>query len=110
MKKTFEQELNYFRSYKEENKFVAVWSVFDEGIEFDKPHGVKTPMVIRNKCDFWGYDTTAVCTGKTWGDIYQACDAVIRNAVDSEGKLDFHIYIENLNVQDDGTWLLTTGS
>lgn len=110
MTKTFEQEMDYFNNYKDANGFEAVFSMYDEGIEFDKPHNIKTPLVIRNKCDVWGYDTSAVCTGKTWGDIYQACDTVIRNAVDNEGNKDHHIFIENLEVQDDGSWKLVTGS
>ena len=105
MSKTFEQEMDYFGEYKAANNLVAVFSMFDEGIEFDKSHGIKTPLVIRHKCDIWGYDTSAVCTGKTWGDIYQACDTAIKNSGDLH-----HIYIEDLECQDDGTWMLVTGS
>jgi hypothetical protein len=110
MSKTLYQEMDYFNAYKDSKGFVTVWSMFESDIEFDQQHCFKTPLVIKNKCEVWGYDATVVCEGSTWGDIYAACDLAIRNSVDYDGNRDHHIYIEDLTCQEDGTWLISTGS
>ena len=106
----FMKEMDYFDTYGAGCGFETPWSIYDENIQMGDNHPFQTPMTIQNKCDVWGYDASAVCTGKKWGDIWQACDAVIRNSVDSDGNKDHHIFIEDLEAQGNGVWNLVTGS
>ena len=106
----FMTEMNYFDTYGNGCGFETRLSISGENIQMGNEHPFKTPMVIQNKCDVWGYDASAICTGKTWGDIWQACDTVIRNSYDNEGNQDHHIFIEDLESVGDGVWDLVTGS
>ena len=45
-----------------------------------------------------------------WSDVWLACDSVIRNAVDSDGNPDHHIFIEGFDRNEDGSYAVVTGS
>ena len=106
----FMKEMDYFNAWGDDCGFETRWSMFGENIKMHEKHPFKTPMKIQNKCDVWGYNSASICTGKTWGDIWKTCDTVIRNSIDSDGNKDHHIFIEDLEIQDDGVWELVTGS
>jgi len=95
----------YYDNYKEKYGFVTIWSMYenmiDDCVRMSVKHPYNVPITIRNYCPVWGYRTEAVVVGKRWLDIWQACDAVVRNArVKNDhwasGSPDHHIYIERL--------------
>ena len=96
----------YHKRIKEKYGFVTVWSLFDEmdyTRMYDK-HPYNIPMTIRNYSTAWGYRTEVVVVGKRWLDIWQACDALIRNAKNKDGQHDHHRFIERLVRPTDETF------
>ena len=109
----FQIENDYFNAFKMDNNLYAVWSIFDEGIKFGDvlPQELCKVETIENTCVAWGYKNSESFNGKTWGDLYVATSKVIENSVDSNGKQDFHIYIEGFEISEDGrTISVITGS
>ena len=88
----------YYKRIKDNNGFVTDWSLFDEMdyTRMSDKHPYDIPMTIRNYCTAWGYRTEVVVVGKRWLDIWQACDALIRNAKNYDGENDHHRFIERL--------------
>jgi len=103
-------EIDYFQSYGDACGFRTVWSMLEDGIKMDNNHPFKLPMTIRNRCEVWGYNTEVAVIGTRWADIWQACDAAIRNAKNNDGHSDHHIYIEDLEAIGNGVFDLVTGS
>ena len=88
----------YYGHVKKKCGFVTDWSLFDEMdfTQMDEEHHYNIPMTIRNYCPVWGYRTDVVVVGRRWLDIWQACDALIRNTKDKYGEGDHHRFIERL--------------
>jgi len=103
-------EMDYFSAYGDSCGFRTVWSMLEDGIRMENEHPFKLPMTIRNRCEAWGYNTEVQVIGKRWADIWQACDAAIRNAKNSDGDPDHHIFIEDLEAIGEGVFELVTGS
>ena len=115
MARTFEDDMNYFDRIGSQNNFATRWSIYsdDERFGFTRMSTTSpfTPgTVIRNRCDAWGYDTSAVVQGPLWVDVWQACNEVISTAVDTEGNPDHHVFIEGFEQLEDGTIGVVTGS
>jgi len=88
----------YYGRVKKKCGFVTDWSLFDvmDFTQMQEEHDYNIPMTIRNYCTAWGYHTDVVVVGRRWLDIWQACDALIRNTKDKDGDLDHHSFIERL--------------
>jgi hypothetical protein len=88
----------YYGRVKKKCGFVTDWSLFDvmDFTQMQEEHDYNIPMTIRNYCTAWGYRTDVVVVGRRWLDIWQACDALIRNTKDKDGDLDHHRFIERL--------------
>ena len=111
LKLEFEKEMEYFDDYGRTHGFRTNWSMYHQGIEFDQPSPYAPGTLITNRCNTWCYDTEAVVGGTgTWGDVWVACDSVIRNARDDQGNPDHHIFIEGFEKNSDGSWNVITGS
>lgn len=117
----FIKEMDYHDTYGGSCGFVTRWSIYSEdqapifGVKYNGKMGEKSPFVpgtvITNKCSVWGYNTSAVVGGKgLWCDVWLACDSAIRNAVDTDGNPDHHIFIEGFERNEDGTYAVVTGS
>ena len=88
----------YYKRVKKKCGFVTDWSLFDE-MDYTKmcdKHPYNIPMTIRNFCVAWGYRAEVVVVGERWLDIWQACDALIRNSKNKDGEGDHHRFIERL--------------
>lgn len=88
----------YYGRVKKKCGFVTDWSLFDvmDFTQMQEEHDYNIPMTIRNYCTAWGYRTDVVVVGRRWLDIWQACDALIRNTKDKNGEYDHHRFIERL--------------
>tara|TARA_B100001057_G_C22795132_1_gene929281 strand:+ start:286 stop:675 length:390 start_codon:yes stop_codon:yes gene_type:complete len=113
---TFELEYEHFSDLKQELGYETVWSI--EGImPLDKAIFTDTPRVIKYKCikemgdtfDDVTYETfTAVAENGTLGALWKAAESCYQQAKLAVG--DWHYFIENFQVEADGTLTLETGS
>ena len=95
----------YYNDCKERYGFVTYWAMSEmrkECKRMSDKHPYNIPMTIRNYNPVWRYRTEVVVVGKRWLDIWQACDALVRNAVNKDGEGDHHIFIEFIVQPDDG--------
>tara|TARA_B100000963_G_scaffold132695_1_gene115539 strand:- start:1518 stop:1907 length:390 start_codon:yes stop_codon:yes gene_type:complete len=113
---TFELEYEHFSDLKQELGYETVWSI--EGImPLDKAIFTDTPRVVKYKCikemgdtfDDVTYETfTAVAENGTLGALWKAAESCYQQAKLAVG--DWHYFIENFQVEADGTLTLETGS
>ena len=115
----FLEQMDYHDTYGAGCGFDTRWSIYKGdsvfGVEYKGKMGELSPFVpgtvITNKCSVWGYNTSAVVGGKgLWCDVWLACDSAIRNAVDTDGNPDHHIFIEGFDRNEDGSYAVVTGS
>ena len=116
----FIKDMDYHDNFGDKAGFVTRWSIYSDndpifGVQYNGKMNEKSPFVpgtvITNLCSVWGYNTSAVVGGKgLWCDVWLACDSVIRNAVDSDGNPDHHIFVEGFERNEDGTYAVVTGS
>ena len=112
----FELEYEHFSDLKQELGYETVWSI--EGImPLDKAIFTDTPRVVKYKCikemgdtfDDVTYETfTAVAENGTLGALWKAAESCYQQAKLAVG--DWHYFIENFQVEADGTLTLETGS
>ena len=113
---TFELEYEHYSDLKAQLGYETVWSI--EGImPLDKAIFTDTPRVIKYKCikemgdtfDDVTYETfTAVAENGTLGALWKAAESCYQQAKLAVG--DWHYFIENFQVEADGTLTLETGS
>ena len=113
---TFTKDMDYFDGIASKNFFNTRWSIYsdDETFGFTRMSD-QSPFtagtIIRNRCEVWGYDHSAVVGGNgSWVDVWAACNEAILNATDSDGNHDHHIFIEGFERLEDGTIGVVTGS
>ena len=116
----FEKEMMHFDKLKLEQGFETVWSMESwghlPGLDFkiftDKPRTVFYKVIDEMGPDLDSPHTyvTYKATAKdgTLGALWAAADDVYKQAV--EGSGDWHYFIEDLVMQEDGTIELHTGS
>ena len=116
----FEKEMMHFDKLKLEQGFETVWSMESwghlPGLDFkifnDKPRQVFYKVIDEMGPDLDSPHTyvTYKATAKdgTLGALWAAADDVYKQAV--EGSGDWHYFIEDLVMQEDGTIELHTGS
>lgn len=113
---SYELEIEHFSDLKQELGYETVWSM--EGImPLDKAIFSDKPRVVKYKCikemgatmDDVTWETfTAVAENGTVGALWKAAESCYQQAKLAVG--DWHYFIENFDVQDDGTLELCTGS
>lgn len=113
---SYELEIEHFNDLKSQLGYETVWSM--EGImPLDKAIFTDKPRVVKYKCikemgdtmDDVTWETfTAVAENGTVGALWKAAESCYQQAKLAVG--DWHYFIENFDVQDDGTLELCTGS
>ena len=113
---SFELEYEHFSDLKDQLGYDTVWSI--EGIRpLDRSFFTDKPRVIKYKCikemgqtfDDVTYETfTAVAENGTVGALWKAAESCFQQAKVALG--DWHYFIEDFEVQDDGSLQLVTGS
>ena len=113
---SYELEIEHFNDLKAQLGYETVWSI--EGImPLDKAIFTDKPRVVKYKCikemgptfDDTIWETfTAVAENGTVGALWKAAESCYQQAKLAVG--DWHYFIENFDVQDDGSLELTTGS
>ena len=115
--KAFEAEMNHYDRLKLNFGFETVWSLSsgilqaDQMIFQDKPYVVKYKVIkeMGATMDDVTWETfTAVAENGTVGALWKAAESCYQQAKLAVG--DWHYFIENFDVQDDGTLELCTGS
>jgi len=107
----FAREMDYFREFADQNNLKSVWSIFHEGVRFDEPHNLDATFITYTH--YWpNTDLDAVPSvlqtpirGKTWGDVYKACDELIQSSGDRH-----HIFVEGFTRKTDTVVDMFTGS
>ena len=112
----FELEYEQYSDLKDQLGYDTVWSI--EGIRpLDRGFFTDKPRVIKYKCikemgptfDDTIWETfTAVAENGTVGALWKAAESCYQQAKLAVG--DWHYFIENFDVQEDGSLELTTGS
>ena len=112
----FELEYEHYSDLKDQLGYETVWSI--EGImPLDKAIFTDKPRVVKYKCikemgdtfEDVTYETfTAVAENGTLGALWKAAESCYQQA--KLGVGDWHYFIENFEVQDDGSLELVTGS
>ena len=113
---SYELEIEHFNDLKAQLGYETVWSI--EGImPLDKAIFTDKPRVVKYKCikemgptfDDTIWETfTAVAENGTVGALWKAAESCYQQAKMAVG--DWHYFIENFDVQDDGSLELVTGS
>ncbi len=112
----FELEYEHYSDLKAKLGYDTVWSI--EGIRpLDRAFFTDKPRVIKYKCikemgqtfDDVTYETfTAVAEDGTVGALWKAAESCFQQAKTFLG--DWHYFIEDFQIQDDGSLELVTGS
>ena len=113
---SFELEYEHFSDLKDQLGYDTVWSI--EGImPLDKAIFTDKPRVVKYKCikemgdtfEDVTYETfTAVAEDGTVGALWKAAESCFQQAKLALG--DWHYFIEDFEVQEDGSLQLITGS
>ena len=113
---SYELEIEHFNDLKAQLGYETVWSI--EGImPLDKAIFTDKPRVVKYKCikemgptfDDTIWETfTAVAENGTVGALWKAAESCYQQAKLAVG--DWHYFIEDFEVQDDGSLQLVTGS
>lgn len=114
----FELAMEHFDDLKTELGYETVWSMYDGGtmpLDFalftDKPRVVKYSCIkeMGDTIDDVTWETfTAVAENGTIGALWKAAESCYQQAKTALG--DWHYFIEDFDLQDDGTLKLVTGS
>ena len=112
----FELEYEHYSDLKDQLGYDTVWSIegimpLDKAIFTDKPRVVKYKCIksMGNTGHGVEWETfTAVAENGTVGALWKAAESCYQQAVLALG--DWHYFIENFDVQDDGSLELVTGS
>ena len=113
----FELEMEHFDDLKAELGYATTWSM-DSGImNLDQAIFTDKPRVVTYKCikemgatmdDVTWITFTAVAENGTVGALWKAAESCYQQAKLAIG--DWHYFVENFEVQEDGSLSLVTGS
>ena len=114
----FEIAMEHFDDLKTELGYETVWSMYDGGnMPLDFALFTDKPRIVTYKCikemgatmdDVTWITFTAVAENGTIGALWKAAESCFQQAKVAIG--DWHIYIENFDIQEDGSLSLVTGS
>ena len=115
--KAFEAEMDHYNAMKQKFGFQTVWSLSsgilqeDQMIFQDKPYVVKYKVIAEMGAtmDDVKWETfTAVAKNGSVKELWAAAESCYQQAKLAVG--DWHYFVENFHVKDDGTLELVTGS
>lgn len=96
---SFDDKMDYYREYQNENEFGSIWSMFELPVGcFAEPHPYPADVFV-----VYGRGHVPVL-GPTWGDVYRAADCAIRMSGDFH-----HCFIEGFEAKGNQL-LMSTGS
>ena len=109
-------EIAFYDKLKAELGYDTVWSMsgclpLDKAIFTDKPREVSYTIIDRMGDSFDDVDWVtfrSVAENGTVGALWKAAEDCFQQAKENNG--DWHHYIEDFDLQDDGTLSLVTGS
>ena len=112
----FELEMEHYDELKDELGYETVWSMdlgilnLDQKILTDKARVVTYKCIkeIKSMNDVTYITFTAVAEDGTVGALWKAAESCYQQAKLAIG--DWHYFVENFDVQEDGTLELVTGS
>ena len=112
----YELEYEHFSDLKDQLGYDTVWSIegirpLDRGLFTDKPRVIKYKCIKEMGATFDDvtYETfTAVAEDGTVGALWKAAESCFQQAKLALG--DWHYFIEDFEVQEDGSLQLITGS
>ena len=114
----FEIAMEHFDDLKAELGYETVWSMYDGGnMPLDFALFTDKPRVVTYKCikemgatmdDVTWITFTAVAENGTVGALWKAAESCYQQAKLAIG--DWHYFVENFDVQEDGSLSLVTGS
>ena len=112
----FELEYEHYSDLKDQLGYETVWSMegimqLDQAIFSDKPRVVKYKCIknMSNSGHAVEWETfTAVAENGTLGALWKAAESCYQQAKLAVG--DWHYFIENFEMSDDGSLELVTGS
>ena len=114
------QDIRYWADKQDELGYVSRWSLgegtlMETKIFTDKERVVTYTVYARDVTIEQLMDGTAkkvtfstIAKDGTVAELYRAGETLIQNAMDQEGN--WHIFIEDFNMQADGSLVMTTGS
>ena len=113
---SYELEIEHFNDLKSQLGYETVWSMegimpLDKAIFSDKPRVVKYKCIkeMGDTMDDVTWETfTAVAENGTVGALWKAAESCYQQAKLAVG--DWHYFIENFEMSDDGSLELVTGS
>lgn len=96
----FDDKMDYFRAFQNENELAAIWSMYELPVHcFLQAHPFSSDAFV-----VYGKGHVPVL-GPTWGDVYRAADCAIRNSGDFH-----HCFIEGFDVKNGNELHMYTGS
>jgi len=113
---TFELEMEHYDDLKSQLGYQTVWSM-DGIFQLDQKIFTDKPRVVNYKCikemgatmdDVTWITFTAVAKDGTVGALWEAAESCFQQAKLAIG--DWHYFIENFDVKEDGSLELITGS
>jgi len=113
---TFELEMEHYDDLKSQLGYQTVWSM-DGMFQLDQKIFTDKPRVVTYKCikemgatmdDVTWITFTAVAKDGTVGALWEAAESCFQQAKLAIG--DWHYFIENFDVKEDGSLELITGS
>ena len=114
----FELEYEHYSELKEELGYETVWSMYDGGnMPLDFALFTDKPRVVTYKCikemgatmdDVTWITFTAVAENGTIGALWKAAESCYQQAKLAIG--DWHYFVENFELQEDGSLSFVTGS
>ena len=113
---TFELEMEHYDDLKSQLGYQTVWSM-DGMFQLDQKIFTDKPRVVTYKCikemgatmdDVTWITFTAVAENGTVGALWKAAESCYQQAKLAIG--DWHYFVENFEVQEDGSLSLVTGS
>tara|TARA_Y200000002_G_scaffold331570_1_gene296842 strand:- start:959 stop:1336 length:378 start_codon:yes stop_codon:yes gene_type:complete len=112
----FELEMEHYDELKDELGYETVWSMDSGILNLDQKILTDKARVVTYKCikeiksmnDVTYITFTAVAEDGTVGALWKAAESCYQQAKLAIG--DWHYFVENFDVQEDGTLELVTGS
>ena len=107
-----EARMDYFDAKRTELGYDTVWSMYDGNLELadplftNKPRQVTYKFLVSSNGRTWE-QVTATATDGTIGGLWKAAENIYQQA---KALGDWHYFVEDFRMEDDGSFTLTMGS
>ena len=104
-----EETMDYFYAKKEELGYETVWSMYDGALKVEDQLFVNQPRLVQYEFRIAGETHRATATAKngTVGELWAAAEEAY---VKASKMGDWHYFIEDLTMEDDGSLTMIMGS